>query len=88
MENVVMRFLLLGVLWVFAFWMGTGIALADEIVLENGSVLTGTVEKFEKETLILKIDFSSKPIEIQLGRIKKIPLPISRSGCISQPAKY
>ncbi len=47
-------------------------SVADEIVLENGNVLTGTVEKVEKDTMILKTDFYPKSIEIQVAKIKKI----------------
>lgn len=48
------------------------VCVADEIVLENGNVLTGTVEKVEKDTMILKTVFSPKSIEIQVAKIKKI----------------
>ena len=53
------------------FFMGVGPVWADEIVLENGNVLTGTIEKIEGGKLFLKTDFS-QPIEIQVSKIKKI----------------
>jgi hypothetical protein len=55
----------------FFLILGTGQALADEIVLENGNILTGTIEKVEGGKLILKTDYS-QPIEIQVAKIKKI----------------
>jgi len=45
--------------------------LADEIILENGDKLTGTVEKVEGGILTFKTEYS-KPIEIQATQIKKI----------------
>ncbi len=44
---------------------------ADEIVLENGNILTGTIVKLEGGKLTLKTDYS-QPIEIQSNKIKKI----------------
>jgi putative salt-induced outer membrane protein YdiY len=44
---------------------------ADEVVLENGNILTGTIIKVEGGWLTLKTDYS-KPIEIQSNKIKKI----------------
>ncbi len=55
----------------FLFLAGIGQILADEIVLENGNVLTGTIEKVEGGKIILKTDYS-QPIEVQVGKIKKI----------------
>ncbi len=49
----------------------TGAAVADEIILENGDRLTGTVEKAEAGVVILKTDYS-KPIEIQMSKIRTI----------------
>ena len=45
--------------------------MADEIVLENGNVLTGTIEKVEGGKLFLKTDYS-QPIKVQISKIKKI----------------
>ena len=53
------------------FLMGVGPVWGDEIVLENGNVLTGTIDKVEGGKLILKTDYS-QPIEIQISKIKKI----------------
>jgi putative salt-induced outer membrane protein YdiY len=55
----------------FFLILGNSQALADEIVLENGNILTGTIEKVEGGKLILKTDYS-QPIEIQVAKIKKI----------------
>jgi len=51
--------------------LGSGPGWADEVVLENGNVLTGTIEKVEGGKLILKTDYSA-PVEIQVSKIKKI----------------
>jgi putative salt-induced outer membrane protein YdiY len=53
------------------FFTGAGPVWADEIVLENGNVLTGTIEKIDGGKLFLKTDYS-QPIEIQVSKIKKI----------------
>lgn len=60
-----------GVLLGLLIFMGTGQAGADEIVMENGNVLTGTIDKVEGGKLFLKTDYS-QPIEIQTSKIKKI----------------
>ena len=52
-------------------WVSAGQLFADEILLENGNVLTGTIEKIDGGKLFLKTDYS-QPIEIQVGKIKKI----------------
>ena len=44
---------------------------ADEIVLENGNILSGTIVKLEGGKLTLKTDYS-QPIEIQSNKIRKI----------------
>jgi putative salt-induced outer membrane protein YdiY len=44
---------------------------ADKIFLENGDILTGTVEKLVEGKLIFKTDYSG-PIEIQMEKIRKI----------------
>jgi hypothetical protein len=59
-----------GILLGFLLILGAGQTLADEIVLENGNVLTGTIEKVEGGKLILKTDYS-QPIKIQTSKIKK-----------------
>jgi putative salt-induced outer membrane protein YdiY len=55
----------------FFFILGARQGLADEIVLLNGNVLTGTIEKVEGGKLTLKTDYS-QPIEIEVAKIKKI----------------
>jgi len=52
------------------FWPG-GPGWADEVVLENGNVLTGTIEKIEGGKLFLKTDYS-QPVEIEVSKVKKI----------------
>jgi putative salt-induced outer membrane protein YdiY len=59
------------ILFSLLIFMGAGPVWADEIVLENGNVLTGTIEKVDGGKLFLKTDYS-QPIEIQLSKIKKI----------------
>jgi putative salt-induced outer membrane protein YdiY len=45
---------------------------ADEVTLENGDRLTGTVVKMEKNVLTLKTDYSQQPIEIKAAKIKQL----------------
>jgi len=54
---------------IFIFWAGP--ALADEVVLENGDKLTGTVVKVEAGKLILKTDYAG-PVEIPMEKIKSL----------------
>jgi hypothetical protein len=60
-----------GILPGFLLILGVGQTLADEIVLENGNVFTGAIEKEEGGKLILQTDYS-QPIEIQTSKIRKI----------------
>jgi putative salt-induced outer membrane protein YdiY/sRNA-binding regulator protein Hfq len=71
--NVAKKTLFLGGLGMLlpVFFIVVGPLSADEIVLENGNILTGTIVKVEGGTLTLKTDYS-KPIEIQSNKIKKI----------------
>jgi putative salt-induced outer membrane protein YdiY len=46
-------------------------AVADRVILENGDILTGTVEKVVEGKLTLKTDYAGI-IEIQMGKVKKI----------------
>jgi len=46
-------------------------AIADKVILENGDVLTGTIEKMMEGKLTLKTDYAGS-IEIQMGKIKQI----------------
>lgn len=48
-----------------------GTVYADEIVLDNGDRLTGTVVKSAEGVLTLKPDYSN-PVDLQISRIKKI----------------
>ena len=48
-----------------------GEVLADRVVLENGDILTGTIEKALEGKLTLKTEYSS-PIEIQMIKIREI----------------
>ncbi len=54
-----------------AFVLFTGAACADNVILENGDTLTGTVEKMAGGKLILRTEWSA-PIEIDTTKIKKI----------------
>ncbi len=60
-----------------------GEVLADQIVLENGDTLTGTIARIEDGRLTLKTDYSD-PIKIQTAKIKKIttdrPVEVHLSG--------
>ena len=59
------------ILFSLLFLMGAIPVWADEIVLENGNVLTGTIEKIDGGKLFLKTDYS-QPIEIQISKIKRV----------------
>ena len=63
-------FLGMGIICFFLV-LGARQGLADEIVLANGNVLTGTIEKVEGGKLTLKTDYS-QPVEIEIGKIKRI----------------
>jgi putative salt-induced outer membrane protein YdiY len=49
-----------------------GFASADEVILENGDRLTGTVIKMENDVLTLKTDYSQQPVEIKAVKIKQL----------------
>ena len=72
-SNVGKKILILWVLGILAPFLliAAGFVAADEIVLENGNILTGTIVKLEGGKLTLKTDYS-QPIEIQSSKIKKI----------------
>ncbi len=55
----------------FIFVFCSEIVLADEVILQNGDKLTGTVVKVEGGKLTLKTDYAG-PIEIQMKKIKRI----------------
>ena len=55
--------------FIFIFWAGA--VLADEVILENGDKMTGTVVKVEGGKLILKTDYAGS-VEIQMEKIKSI----------------
>jgi len=65
------RWVFISVVGLFVFWVGIGGALADEILLENGDKLTGTILKLEAGKIILQTDYAG-PIEIQKDKVKKI----------------
>jgi len=54
---------------IFIFWAGP--ALADEVVLENGDKLTGTVAKVDGGKLTLKTDYAGS-VEIPMEKIKSL----------------
>ena len=62
--------LLLGGLFIMLFFCPGG-AFADKVILENGDILTGTVEKVLEGKLTLKTDYAGS-IEIQMGKVKQI----------------
>lgn len=47
-------------------------ATADEVVLRNGDKLTGKVLRLTGGKLLLKVDYSKKPIEIDKSKVKSI----------------
>ncbi len=47
-------------------------AAADEVVLRNGDKLTGKVLRLTGGKLVLKVDYSKKPIEIDKSKVKSI----------------
>ena len=53
-----------------------GFASADEVTLENGDRLTGTVVKMEHDVLTLKTDYSPQPVEIKVAKISTKALDI------------
>jgi putative salt-induced outer membrane protein YdiY len=56
-------------LYFFLFIFSAGAALADEVVLENGDRLTGTIIKVEGGKLTLKTDYAGS-VEIQVDKIR------------------
>ncbi len=46
-------------------------AIADKVILENGDILTGTIEKMMDGKLTFKTDYAGI-IEIQMGKVKQI----------------
>ncbi len=63
------RFILLSTGLIFVLCVCT--ATADEIVLENGDRLTGTVKSTEGESIILETDYSD-PVKILQSKIRRI----------------
>jgi putative salt-induced outer membrane protein YdiY len=59
------------VLSLFASVFLAGGASADEVVLENGNVITGKVVKLEKGSLTLTTGFS-EPISVQTSKVRRI----------------
>jgi len=53
------------------FFLTVEAAVADKVILENGDILTGTVEKVVEGKLTLKTDYAGI-IEIQMGKVKQI----------------
>ncbi len=53
------------------FFLTVDGAIADKVILENGDILTGTVEKVLEGKLTLKTDYAGS-IEIQMGKVKQI----------------
>ncbi len=51
--------------------VSAGASLADEVTLENGDKLTGTIVKVEGGKLVLKTDYTG-PMEIPLDKIKNM----------------
>ena len=51
--------------------ISTGTSFADEVTLENGDKLTGTIVKVEGRKLVFKTDYTG-PMEIPLEKIKNI----------------
>jgi putative salt-induced outer membrane protein YdiY len=58
-------------LYFFLAIFSAGAALADEVILENGDKLTGTLVKVEGGKLTLKTDYEGS-VEIQVEKIKSI----------------
>jgi hypothetical protein len=59
------------ILFLAAFLFRAGPLLADEILLENGDRLTGTVLKVEGGKLTLKTDYAGE-IQVPVEKIKKL----------------
>ena len=54
------------------FLVYPGFGSADEVILENGDRLTGTVVKMENDVLTLKPDYTQQPVEIKAAKIKQL----------------
>jgi putative salt-induced outer membrane protein YdiY len=61
----------LTIFFVFLFLVSAGQSVADEVVIENGDKLTGTIVKIEGGKLILKTDYAGS-LEIPIEKIKNI----------------
>jgi putative salt-induced outer membrane protein YdiY len=53
------------------FFLSVEEAVADKVILENGDILTGTVEKVVEGKLTLRTDYAGS-IEIQMGKVKQM----------------
>jgi putative salt-induced outer membrane protein len=71
MEKNVKRFGVVWIIFVCFFLMVVGEALGDKIILENGDILTGTVEKVIDGKLTYVTDYAG-PIVIPIAKIKEI----------------
>ena len=73
-ENMVSKtnnFLGMVLISLIFFFLTVEGAVADKVILENGDILTGTVEKVAEGKLTLKTDYAGS-IEILMGKVKKI----------------
>jgi putative salt-induced outer membrane protein YdiY len=53
------------------FFLTVTRAIADKVILENGDILTGTIEKMTEGKLTFKTDYAGI-IEIQMGKVRQI----------------
>ena len=68
-HDVYRRLLQQGTLLFFSLW--TGLAWADEVHLQNGDRLTGTIVKMEERVLTLQTDYGGE-IKLDWGKVERL----------------
>jgi putative salt-induced outer membrane protein YdiY len=58
-----------GCVFLFALLLLPAGVLADEVRLQNGDVLTGTVLRTEDGVLLVRTDYAAKPVRVKMDRI-------------------
>lgn len=61
----------IGLIGIIFFFLTVEGAIADKVILENGDILTGTIEKMTNGKLTFKTDYAGI-IDIQMGKVKQI----------------
>jgi hypothetical protein len=68
-HDIYRRLLQQGTLLFFSLW--TGLAWADEVHLQNGDRLTGTIVKMEERVLTLQTDYGGE-IKLDWGKVERL----------------